>query len=83
MSKNACTNEPVDAEPPRQEVESFGEPVGKEQIDGEYWEAYSSSDNPELLFIAHYVWDGSKWVKQGLDRHRVSNLFNTDDWPTD
>jgi len=81
MAQQTAADNAFDAEPPRQEVSQFGEPVAKEQIGGEYWEAYSS-DKHELLFVAHYCWNGGEWVKQGLDRHRVSELFNADGWPT-
>jgi len=71
---------PWDAEPPRQETDLYGDPVAEEQIQDTYYEAYSG-DNPDTLFIAKYEWD-VEWVKMGLDRHRVSKLFNHDGWPT-
>lgn len=79
----AQTSEPDcwSADPPRQEIESYGEPVAKEQIGETYWEAYSS-DKPDLIFIVKYEWQGSEWVKLGMDRHRVSELFNSEGWPT-
>ena len=71
-----------DADPPRQEVGQFGEPVAKEQIGEKYYEAYSG-DRHELLFVAKYEWQGDSWSKIGLDRHELSSLFNAEGWPTE
>lgn len=68
-------------EAPRQESDLYGKPVA-EHVDGdECWEAYSS-ENPRVLFVAYYKMEGGEWVKQGLDRHNVDNLFNIVGWPT-
>jgi hypothetical protein len=82
MKQNTDAN-PFDAEPPRQETDLYGEPVAEEQIGEKFWEAYSDDSRPDTLFVAYYEWSGGEWVKHGMDRHRVSNLFNHDGWPTD
>lgn len=66
---------------PRQEADLYGEPVAEHGTETEYWEAYSS-DDPRILFVAYYKQEGGEWVKQGLDRHNVDNLFNFAGWPT-
>jgi len=71
------------ADAPRQEVDSFGEPVASEQVGKVYYEAYSSGDRDSVIFVAKYRWADEEWVKLGLDRHRVSALFNTDGWPSE
>ena len=80
---NADDANPWDAEPPRNETDHFGEPVAEEQIGDEYWEVYTDETHPDRVFVAHYKFTDSEWVKHGLDRHRPSNLFNADGWPTD
>jgi hypothetical protein len=74
---------PGDAAPPRQQVDSYGEPVASERIGEMYYEAYSSALSPERLFVGKYQWMDGEWVRLGMDRHRVSSLFNEDSWPTD
>lgn len=74
---------PEDAEPPRNETDLYGQPVAEEQIGEEYWEVYSSRQDSSILFVAYYKFQDGDWVKQGLDRHRASNLFNKEGWPTD
>lgn len=90
MTNATATDE---LEPPRQEADMYGEPVAEYGTDEEYWEAYNPStfepsdpayatDNAHLLFVAHYIREDGEWVKDGLDRHHVKNLFNFDGWPT-
>ena len=80
-AKQADDTAARDAEPPRQEVEHFGEPVAEEQIEDEYWEVYSP-EGADKIFVAYYRFESDEWVKHGLDRHRVSKLFNAEGWPT-
>lgn len=76
-------NEIVDQiNPPRGEVELYGEPVAETGDRTEYYEAYTDDEAPERLFIAKYTRESGKWVKQGLDRHNIDQLFNEDSWPT-
>lgn len=63
-------------------TELYGEPVAEHVSDGEAFQAFNTDENDERLFVAHYKHNGDEWVKQGMDRHNVQNLFNFDGWPT-
>jgi len=77
-------------EAPRQEADMYGEPIAEYGTDEEYWEAYNPANfenettdqERESIYVAHYIRKDGEWVKDGLDRHKVQNLFNFDGWPT-
>lgn len=70
---------------PRQETDHLGDPVAEyhDEEENKYYEAYTApeSHNPELIFIAQYTQTEDKWIKEGLDRRHIKNLFNEKDWP--
>jgi len=86
------SNTPTDVPPPRQETDVFGDPVASQRDADEYWEAYTNTQPQDsetstgyqhLLFVAYYRLENGEWIKQGLDRHEIKNLFDEQSWPTD
>lgn len=77
-----------DREPPRSEVDLYGEPVAAKQSANHYYEVYAdrhaeAPEDVQHVFVAKHTLEAGEWVKQGLDRHRIGNLFNENEWPTD
>ena len=84
---NATTTDELEA--PRQEVDMYGEPVAEHGTDSEYWEAYNPSNFENVepgdqtyktradaeLYVFHYIRKDGEWVKTGLDKHHVKDLF--------
>jgi len=64
------------------ETELYGEPVAEHVTEDEAYQAFTTEINDSRIYVAHFTREGDKWVKQGLDRHNVQNLFNCDGWPT-
>jgi len=82
MMDDKQTDADVPDAPEGTETELYGEPVAEHVTETEAYQAFTTETNGSRIFVARFTREGDKWVKQGLDRHNVQDLFNTDGWPT-
>lgn len=79
-SETAQTDdESAELEPPRQEVDLYGQPVVEWGTEAEYWEGYvpdngDVSEHHDRLMVAKYIREDSQWIKTGLERAHITDI---------
>lgn len=70
----------ADENPPRNEVDMYGEPFAIHTEDDKLWEAYRSGQKTNIIFIVYYSKnDFGEWVKNGLERVYIEDLYQFSD----